>query len=182
MHTRTVAYHGFRREDGLWDIEAELTDTKPFELGLYRPKPLPAGAPVHHLAIRLTLDDEFVVRDIVSALDATPFGECAQAGPPLAGLVGARVASGWRKAIDEAIGGTRGCTHLRELLANMATVAFQTIPAGQARLRQLAGEPEPVSDRPPFHVGGCITWDANGPTVQRHYPQFVGWEPLRRAR
>jgi hypothetical protein len=29
MHTRKVEYRGFEREDGLWDIEGELLDTKP---------------------------------------------------------------------------------------------------------------------------------------------------------
>ena len=29
-HTRAGTYHGYRREDGLWDIEAHLRDSKPF--------------------------------------------------------------------------------------------------------------------------------------------------------
>ena len=28
-HTRAVTYHGYRRDDGLWDIEAHLHDSKP---------------------------------------------------------------------------------------------------------------------------------------------------------
>ncbi|MEY3991305.1 MAG: hypothetical protein RIS04_68, partial [Pseudomonadota bacterium] len=28
-HTRTVVFRGYDREDGLWDIEATLTDVKP---------------------------------------------------------------------------------------------------------------------------------------------------------
>jgi hypothetical protein len=44
---------------------------------------------------------------------------------------------GWRQAIDRTIGGVQGCTHLRELLFNMATAAFQTIPHAQ---RHEAGE------------------------------------------
>jgi hypothetical protein len=26
VHTRSVEYRGYRREDGLWDIEAQLTE------------------------------------------------------------------------------------------------------------------------------------------------------------
>ena len=29
-HTRQVMLHGYQREDGLWDIEAHMRDTKPF--------------------------------------------------------------------------------------------------------------------------------------------------------
>ena len=34
---------------------------------------------------------------------------------------------GWRRAVNEAVGGTKGCTHLKELLMPAATVAFQTL-------------------------------------------------------
>ena len=34
QHTRTTVFNGYRRDDGLWDIEGELRDTKsvPFEI------------------------------------------------------------------------------------------------------------------------------------------------------
>lgn len=182
MHTRTTRFQGFLREDGLWDIEAEMTDVKPFDVGLYREKPLPAGQPVHHLSIRLTVNGEFVVQAVAVAMDAAPFGECQAASAPMQGVVGATLGAGWRQAINSALGGVQGCTHLRELLFNMATVAFQTIPSGKAYLRREARIAEVASDQPPFHVGGCITWDANGPVVAKHYPQFVRWQPVRRVR
>lgn len=181
MHTRKVAFNGWRRHDGLWDIEAEMTDSKPFSIPLYRAEPLAPGAAIHSMAIRLTVDDEFMVREIAASTDASPFDECQQGVPPMDAIVGVRLGPGWRQAIERALGGVRGCTHLRELLFNMATVAYQTIPAGQMHLRRLAGEPEPARDGPPYHVGRCIAWDANGAVVQRHHPEFVGWQPLRKA-
>ena len=33
-HTRTIVCQGYEREDGLWDIEARLTDTKPRDIPL----------------------------------------------------------------------------------------------------------------------------------------------------
>ena len=30
MHTRSVECNGFLRDDGLWEVEARLVDTKPF--------------------------------------------------------------------------------------------------------------------------------------------------------
>jgi hypothetical protein len=84
---------------------------------------------------------------------------------------------GWRQAIEKALGGTRGCTHLRELLYNMATAAYQTIPAYRDKLREQAGMARANSDKPPHHLGKCIAWDFNGPVVARNYPQFLGWVP-----
>lgn len=182
FHTREVIYRGFRREDGLWDLEGTLCDQKAYAVTLYGQPPRPAGRPVHDLAVRLTLDDQFIVRAAVSSMDATPFTECLQARAPIERLVGARLGPGWRQAIERAMGGVEGCTHLRELLSNMATAAYQTIPSGLAHLQGRTDVPHPVSTDPPHHLGGCITWDVDGPVVQRHYPQFAGWAPLRRVR
>jgi hypothetical protein len=180
FHTRTVVTHGWHREDGLWDIEAELTDAKDYDIQLYDQPVLAAGAPVHSLAVRLTVDDMMVVRDVATSMDATPFGDCLRAAEPMRGIIGAALGPGWRGAVDRAVGGIAGCTHLREILYNMGTAAYQTIPSGQARLRRQAGVPETPAVVPPRHVGGCMAWDVDGPVVARHLPQFAGWAPLRR--
>lgn len=181
LHTRAVTYRGYERDDGLWEIEAELRDAKDYPLPMYERGELPAGEAIHHLVIRVTLDDEFVIREIATSMDFTPFKICDQARDPMQKMVGVRIGAGWRQALDRALGGTRGCTHLRELLFNLATAAFQTIPAAQERRREAAGLPGlPETDQPPFFVGRCITWDVDGPVVARHQPRFVGWEPLRR--
>ena len=138
---------------------------------------MPPGRPVHGMAIRATVDDALVIRDIASAMDHTPFGECGQANDPMQQMVGVAMGPGWRQAINQALGGVRGCTHLRELLFNMATAAYQTIPAYQSRLRREAGLPESGSGQPPFHLGKCLAWDLNGPVTLRHYPQFATRAP-----
>ncbi len=180
LHTRTVVYRGYLREDGLWDIEGEMTDTKalPWERSM-RPV-LPPGAPVHGLSIRATVDDAMTIHEIVSSTDHIPFDECEKANEPFKGMVGVTIGPGWRGAIERAMGGIRGCTHLRELLFNMATAAFQTIPPHQRRVRKQAGQPDPHPDKPPYHLGKCMSWDFDGPVVARHVPEFAGWKPLKR--
>lgn len=180
LHTRSVVYRGYHREDGLWDIEAEMTDAKTYPVDRSERGHMPPGTPVHGMAIRVTVDDAMTIVAIVSSMDHTPFDECQQGTDPMQQMIGARLGPGWRVSIERALGGTRGCTHLRELLFNMATAAYQTIPAYRHRLRKEAGLPEPESDEPPYHVGKCIAWDVDGPVVARHYPRFAGWQPLKR--
>ncbi len=180
LHTRAVVYRGYHREDGLWDIEAELSDTKTYALNFSERGDMPPGTPIHGMSIRATVDDTLTIREIASSSDYTPFGECQQGTEPMQQMVGVTMGPGWRQAIERALGGIRGCTHLRELLFNMATAAYQTIPAYQSRLRKQAGLPEPESAAPPYHLGKCIAWDFDGPVVQRHYPRFSGWQPLKR--
>jgi hypothetical protein len=181
LHTRGVVYRGYHRADGLWDIEAELSDTKTYALERSERGLMPPGTPVHGMAIRATVDDAMTIRAIATSMDSTPFDECQQGNDPMQQMVGVTMGPGWRQAIERALGGVRGCTHLRELLFNMATAAYQTIPAYRHRLRRQAGLPEPDSSEPPYHLGKCISWDFDGPVVQRHYPQFAGWQPLKRA-
>ena len=180
LHTRSVVFRGYHREDGLWDIEAEMSDTKTYALDRSERGLMPPGTPIHGMAIRATVDDTMTIRAIASSMDSTPFDECQQGKDPMQQMVGVTMGPGWRQAIERALGGVRGCTHLRELLFNMATAAYQTIPAYRHRLRRQAGLPEPESNEPPYHVGKCMAWDFDGPVVKRHYPQFAGWQPLKR--
>jgi hypothetical protein len=161
VHTREVVYRGYRRDDGLWDIEGELRDhkSKAFEIpgeGAWQP-----GQPLHHLLIRASIDTDMLVREITVAMEAYPHGPCPQAMASMQRMVGCTMGRGWRKAIEHNLGKIQGCTHLRELLYNMATAAYQTLV--EVRLE---------GDRtvPPAHLGQCVTWDTAGPVVQREYP------------
>src|SRR5687768_17106673 len=125
VHTRSVEYRGYRRDDGLWDIEAELTDAKTYTHATPDRGILKAGEPVHGMAIRVTVDDAMKITNIAVRMAAAPFPECQQAKPPMSRLIGCTLARGWRKAIEEKLGGIQGRAHLRELLFNMATAAYQ---------------------------------------------------------
>jgi Protein of unknown function (DUF2889) len=180
LHTRNVVYRGYRRDDGLWDIEGELSDAKAYAMDNSERGHMPAGTPVHGMSIRVTVDDAFTIREISSAMDHTPFGECQQGRDPMQQMVGRTMGPGWRHTIEKTLGGIKGCTHLRELLFNMATAAYQTIPGYQHQMRKQAGLPAPVDAKPPYHLGKCVAWDFDGPVVQRHYPRFAGWQELKR--
>ena len=177
VHQRDVSYRSFLRPDGLWDIEGTLIDTKAYDQAAIERGPLPAGTPIHHMRIRLTIDESFTVRSAQVDMPATPFGECQGATSTLQQLAGQRIGGGWRKIISEAMGGDRGCTHIRELLFGMGTAAFQTVGRYRAHQRTLAGEPEPVMLKPRPPLGECLGWAFDGGPVQRYRPQFFGWRP-----
>ena len=177
VHTRNVEYHGYRREDGLWDIEAELTDTKTYTHETPDKRVRHAGEPVHGMVIRLTVNDDLKITDMAVGMPAAPFTECQQAKPPMQRFIGRTLGREWRDTIEEALGGTQGCAHLRELPFNMATVGFQTIPQYSRHLRQLAGHSELQLNRPPPYGGQCIAWDLNGTVVKRVWPQFANHKP-----
>ncbi|AVP59067.1 DUF2889 domain-containing protein [Pulveribacter suum] len=163
-HVRRVTYQGFEREDGLWDIEGELHDSKTHALpSLFVPGGMrPPGDPIHHMRLRVTVDRQLVVQAIESSMEAHPLSGCKAAQQALQTMVGCSMARGWRQAIQTHLGGVAGCTHLRELLFNLATAAFQSVHEAF----QGAG------DGPPRHLGQCTGWDFAGEGVRMHYPQF----------
>lgn len=174
VHTRRIAFEGFLREDGLWDIDCELSDTKAEAIHMRERGLLPPGEPVHLLRVRLTLDDSLTIRDVQTASPNVPFAEChVAAQDPMRKLVGLTMGTGWRRAIDGAIGGVGGCTHLRELVFNAATAAFQMIPHYRATQGGAKKDDIPAAGgKPPFYMGQCMTWSFEGPVVQRLAPQF----------
>ncbi|MNT34482.1 hypothetical protein D3C72_1704680 [compost metagenome] len=128
------------------------------------------------MRVRITLDDTYTVRAVAAALPSIPFPECTGGMPPLQGLVGASIARGWRKALETTLGGTRGCTHLRELLMNLGTVAYQTV-GGEARRQEWEALPEPrirppVSTSPKPHWDKCVSWRLDGEVIRRWAPDF----------
>lgn len=165
LHTRNVVFRGYQREDGLWDIEAELLDKKSKVFDIPGERTWLSGEAIHDMTIRVTIDDAFVVHELAVAMDGSPHAACPQAQAPLQSMIGCTMGRGWRQAIERNMGGIRGCAHLRELLFNMATTAFQTLSPELA---------DGDVNQPPAHLGKCLAWDFNGDAVKRHYPVFYG--------
>lgn len=176
IHTRCVTFRGFLRDDGLWDIEGEMTDTKTYAFEMSERGPMAPGTPVHGMSVRVTIDERMKIHAIAAAMDFTPYGECARGEDPMQRMVGTTMGPGWRQAIERELGGIRGCTHLRELLFNLATAAYQAVFPYRERQRELAGEQAAARAEPPYHLGRCIAWDFDGPVVAKIYPQFSGYK------
>jgi Protein of unknown function (DUF2889) len=122
IHTRRIVCEAFEREDGLWDIDANMSDVKSYDTERGK-----AGQPMHNMWVRLTLDTRFVIQGIESVMDAYPQAACPHAVNPMQELVGVKIGAGWQAEVRQRIGGALGCTHLRELLAPMATTAMQAM-------------------------------------------------------
>ena len=172
LHTRRISFEGFLRDDGLWDIDAELRDSKSYPIHMHERGELAPGDAIHHMRIRVTVDDSLKIVAIQTALASAPFAECQAAADPMAKLIGVTLGAGWRKAIDGAIGGVAGCTHLRELLFNVATAAFQTIPVYLAQQRAARGQRLGPDSPAPYFLDKCMSWDVSGPVVQRVMPMY----------
>ncbi len=73
MHTRHIECRGYRREDGLWDIEGHITDVKTYSFKNQWRGEIASGEPVPEMWLRLTVDDELLIHAAEAATDAGPF-------------------------------------------------------------------------------------------------------------
>jgi hypothetical protein len=177
LHQRAIAMRGFQRSDGLFDIEAHLVDTKSYAFDNIDRGTVPVGEALHGMWIRLTVDEAMVIQHCEASTDFAPYAICPGAAPNFAALAGVSIGVGFNRAVKERVGGILGCTHLRELLAQMATVAFQTIgPVKWRRAREAAaramaaGLPAPADAVRKLPIGSCLAYAADSPVVRRQMP------------
>jgi hypothetical protein len=185
-HTRAILIHGYRRNDGLYDIEASLTDTKAYDFPNEERGAIAANEPLHGMFMRMTVTEEMAISACEAVSDYTPYAICPAAAPNFARLAGLKIGRGFLKEANLRIGGTHGCTHLRELLQQMATTAFQTInPHRAKRDTEAAAKPgETISGEaldakiterwggPPAILGTCLAYGTTSPVVQRRWPHL----------
>ncbi|MBP0444208.1 DUF2889 domain-containing protein [Roseomonas sp. SSH11] len=167
LHRRAIMMHGYRRADGLFDIEGHLEDTKTYPFVNQDRGTIEPGEPLHGMWLRLTVDEDLLIVSCEAATDHSPYSICPQAAPNFAALAGLRIGPGFTRAVKERVGGVHGCTHLREMLAQMATVAFQTVYSSR-RKRELA-DPAAAQASQNRLVGTCLAYAPDSPIVQQRW-------------
>jgi Protein of unknown function (DUF2889) len=173
MHRRSVECTGYLRDDGLWEVEARLIDTKPFaQRDRFRGE-LKPGDPVHDIALRLAVDDRMTIIEAETMMRSTPFPTCIEVEPILQRLVGERIGKGWRDLVRQKIGRLETCTHLAELLGPAVTALFQTMSYGRTPEGRGSLDHQHAVSEPPFFIGGCHSWRTDGPIVAELFPQFA---------
>ncbi|HSU04069.1 MAG TPA: DUF2889 domain-containing protein [Acetobacteraceae bacterium] len=166
LHTRAITLHGYRRTDGLYDIEARLTDTKTQAVPSQDRGMIAAGEPLHGMWMRMTVDEQMRIVQCEAATDHGPYAVCPQAAPNFARLAGLTIRGGFLKEAAARVGGPAGCTHLRELLQQVATTAIQTLYSVKAKQEANSDS----LDRGLLNT--CLAYGTDSPVVQRRWPHL----------
>src|SRR5262249_44919940 len=166
VHSRSIQVDAYAREDGLWDVEAVLVDTKSRDLqlvsGLRK-----AGEPVHEMRLQVTIDTELNVHDASADTTWVPYpGYCGRIEPEYKSLIGLNLVRDFRRNVRERLGGVRGCTHLTELAGVLPTAAIQGL-AGEVRKRDAERD-----DRKPFQLDHCHALVTTAAAVAKFYPRW----------
>jgi hypothetical protein len=163
LHSRDVSCRGYARGDGLWEIEGRMRDIKSFTMANEdRGGRIAAGEPLHDISLTLVLDRTLCIHALEARIDAAPFATCPAIAPAFQQLVGLRIVPGFSRQVKELLGGVKGCTHLLELLAPIATTAYQTL--WQAESGYDGDNPEVLR----LLLDSCHSLASDGPVVRRY--------------
>src|SRR5699024_18308 len=97
LHNRSVVSQVFERDDGLWDLEATLIDTKSYDFTFRDGTLWPAGYLIHHMQICVTVDDQYNIVNATAAYEDAPYNEhCSSIVEAYRGLIGLNLLRGFR--------------------------------------------------------------------------------------
>lgn len=175
VHTRQITCRGYRRKDGLWQIEASVSDEKGQAVPFNSRPTIAAGERIHHLSLRVVIDDDYCIRDASAQTLTAPWSPCGGVDAQYSQLVGLRIGPGFARAVREALGGPLGCTHLNDLLVQVGNTYMQaSFPDRLARQQRLSADPRQWPDQGTLaFIGQCHAWRRDGQVVAAEYPQLA---------
>ncbi|WP_439672151.1 Molybdopterin-guanine dinucleotide biosynthesis protein MobB [Cupriavidus necator] len=169
-HTRQIECRGYLRDDGLYDIEADMDDISADATELPFVS-VPDGGFIHRMRLCMTIGADLVIRRFEARTETGPTPYCAEINAAYRQLEGLRIGGGFRQQARARLGGAKGCTHLTELLGPLATTAMQTIMSVQREQSpwhaKLAGD-EPVPR--PWILDTCHAYRSDGEAVNVIWP------------
>ncbi|ORU94752.1 MAG: hypothetical protein A6F71_09580 [Cycloclasticus sp. symbiont of Poecilosclerida sp. M] len=173
LHTRQITCKGYQREDGLWDVDAHITDIKTYSFDNLHRGTIEPGDPLHEMWIRLTVDTDLLVHDCIAVTDKSPYGCCGDITPIFKRLIGEKIGPGWTRKVKSLVAGAQGCTHLADLMGPATTTIFQSM-AGVVK-----GKSTQETSKP-FYIGGCHAWQSDGDQVLDFHPEYyTGKKPKK---
>ncbi len=177
LHFRRIDMRGYRRSDGLYEVEGRVVDCKPHEAFLEgHGRVLRANESMHDMGVRLVFDEDMVVREVHAFTDVAPYPACPEGGRALQAVVGLSMTRGWSREVGARLGGARSCTHLKELLVPMATAAFQSLT-----MLRLSRPPRRDGAGRPVKIDSCYAYAAAGEVVRARWPEFHRAAPDERG-
>ena len=166
-HRRQIDVQVFARGDGLWEVDATLSDVKT-RVAQMADGPRPPGTPIHEMLLRLVVNERLDILEAGSETRWMPYaGHCDAHGDAYARLVGLNLLDKFRERLRERVGGVLGCTHITELAQVLPTAVVQAF-AGE--VIDTRGTAEGAAK--PFQLDRCHALRSSGEVVRQHYPRW----------
>ena len=116
IHTRRIVADGYRRLDGMWDIEASIQDAKHYFFQNKYHGLIASGEPFHSMLVCLTIDKSFIIQKVAVRTLKGPFEMCPNIVINYQRLLGVKIDMTWHREVKKRGGRVEGCTHINELI------------------------------------------------------------------
>ena len=164
-HRRSINVQIYARGNGLWEVDAEITDVKTRDAKLAGGLRL-AGDPIHDMLLRIVVNEQLDIVEAGSETRWMPYpGHCDDHDDAYASLVGLNLLKGFRQAVKERLGGVAGCTHITELTQVLPTAVIQAFAGEVIDTRE-------DSASRPFQIDRCHALRSDGAAVKIFYPRW----------
>lgn len=166
-HRRQIDVQVFARGDGLWEVDATLSDVKT-RVAQMADGPRAPGTPIHEMLLRLVVNERLDILEAGSETRWMPYaGHCDDHGDAYERLVGLNLLNKFRERLRERVGGVQGCTHITELAQVLPTAVVQAFAGEVIDTRGTAD-----GAAKPFQLDRCHALRSGGEVVRLHYPRW----------
>jgi hypothetical protein len=166
LRTRTIAVTTYEYDEQSVIIEGSFKDERFQKSYIVTGEVVPGGV-IHHMTIRLLVHcSNRMIEDVDVDMIAVPMEECHEIIDCLAPIKGLTITRGFTSKVKNIVGGSKGCTHLVELLQAMAPAAHQGINAHQSQ-EQSSLDAERAKKTMNHLINTCHAWKEDGPLVKR---------------
>ena len=165
IHSRKIEVSTYDYDGQRIIVEGVLKDDRFQDSYLLTGEKFPKGA-IHHMVIRLLVNcSNLLIEDIDVELISVPRDMCRETINCLAQIKGLTISKGFTLKIKKIAGGSKGCTHLVELIQTMAPAIVQGYAAYQAQ-KPVSFDSDQANMILQFLVNTCHAWREDGPYVE----------------
>jgi Protein of unknown function (DUF2889) len=166
-HRRQIDVQVFSCGNGLWEVDAVLTDTKTRVAHMIDGPRLP-GRPIHDMLLRLVVNEQLEIVEAGSETRWMPYtGTCNDHNDVYGALVGLNLLQNFRQALRQKLGGVLGCTHITELAQTLPTAVVQAFVGEVIDTRGTAD-----GAKQPFQIDRCHALRSDGEIVRLQHPRW----------
>lgn len=165
-HRRTVTIESFETDDGL-EVRGRLRDERPWADGH-------DIAVLHDMELTIQVDATMTITDADARMRSFPHAECPSIEPAFRALVGLPVTRGYTRAVQDALGRARGCSHLEFLARALGPATIQAMASTSRRRGESFVRRENEASPSSWLVNTCHLWGEGGIGAEK---MKLGWQP-----
>ena len=171
LHTRNIEVTIYDYDGQRIIVEGSLKDERFQKIHTVTGDTIPKGV-IHNMSIRLLVNcSNLLIEDVDVDLISVPREVCRETIECLAPIKGLTVTKGFTLKVKKLAGGSKGCTHLMELLMAMAPAVFQGFAAYQSQ-KSSGFDQDHAKMIAKYLINTCHAWREDGPFVETYKKKF----------